>query len=432
MRFYFLSLLVANLSFAAGPFLSDPDKAFAQAKKLHQPVLIDFYGIWCPPCNQMNETVFETPAFLTKAKGFVLLKVDVDNKASWKWKDQYRVGGYPTYVFTDPAGQELYRVVGARTPRTFLQTMDMVKTLKNKDVSQACKSSDTDDLWRCAVTCSERDETKCAEEAYQKLENKLAKGSPRYLLARTYFVEHAANEDLRRNGFEKLMEDFPTSPQALSWADEYLSLFPKSGRIKPKTTLLENVAKNYDKIKKDSDLDAYGLLPTDLAEMHASLLGRLGKPEEARAAWKEAADLQQTLAKYLPAGSLGRGFAIERIGCLDAAGEQASALALANEYRVKFPDEFTFHFWAATILDRQKKYAESLPVAQKAYRYSYGDNKIRAGILLIQVMNALSDKEGAKKTYQEIVDEIKPSSDLQIRTHRYLKQLDEVFRRSQT
>ncbi|MEK7692230.1 MAG: thioredoxin family protein, partial [Bdellovibrionota bacterium] len=55
---------------------NDPVKAFELAKKENKPILIDFYGIWCPPCNQLDEEVFSKTEFLNASKGWVKLKLD--------------------------------------------------------------------------------------------------------------------------------------------------------------------------------------------------------------------------------------------------------------------------------------------------------------------------------------------------------------------
>src|ERR1700735_70587 len=96
-------LFFSFLSYAS-PFQTDSDKTFSKARKEGKPVLIDFFGIWCPPCNELDETVFETPSFLEKAKAFELLKIDADKESSWKLKNKFKIGGYPTVVFTNSEG----------------------------------------------------------------------------------------------------------------------------------------------------------------------------------------------------------------------------------------------------------------------------------------------------------------------------------------
>lgn len=420
----------SSISMAAG-FSSDIEKTLAAAKKGKKPLLISFYGIWCPPCNELEETVFETPTFNEKGKKFHLLKVDADATGSWSLKSKYKVGGYPTVVFANPEGGELFRVVGYRTPKEFLQIMDLVLAAKGKDTTKACESKKADDLWRCALVCAERKDTACADKAYKGLEKLLKPGSVRYEVARAYAVEHSATDDLKRDGYERLIGEFPDSPQAMLWTLDYLKLFEGGGKVQPKKELLEKVLSNYTKMLTDPRAAEAGVPATDVLQVRAIVLDKLGKKDEAKAAWKEAAVALEKLAKELPEKAPARGFTLERISCLEEAGEIDEALKLSNEYRGKFPSEFTFHFWSASLLERTKKHEEALPIAKKAYEVAYGDNKIRVATLLMKLYAASSDKDSAKKVFDDVKKDIQPSKELEVRTHRYLEKLEEAFKRVQ-
>lgn len=431
MKFFYVFLLMVVSSWGAHAalFETDIEAAYQLAKKTQKPMLIDFYGIWCPPCNQLDETVFETPTFVQKAKRFVLLKVDVDKENSWKIKSRYKVGGYPTVVFTDSKGEEIYRIVGYRGPQEFFRIMDMIQTVKTKGVEQACKSKREDDLFRCLMIARERQDKPGALRALAALEKKkLNTESPEYFLARTYAVELSESDDLKRAGFEKLMESYPANPAAMGWALEYLGLFNHSG-LKPRVDLMEKTTSHYSEALQSPIREALGVPRTDLAQMRAELLGKLGKHEEAKVAWKEAADMLGNLAAELPAEVSRRGFNIERIGCLESAGDLPAAMALVNEYRAKYPKEFTFHYMAASMLHRAKKFNESLPIAKQAYENSYGDNRIRAATLLVNLYATVPNKAQAKEVYDTVVKDIKPGEKLEIRTHRYLKILDDAWQK---
>ncbi len=435
MKFgHLLLLALVNLSSVAfglkGPFLENQSLAFQEAVKSKRPLLIDFYGIWCPPCNELDETVFETEGFLAKAKSFVLLKVDADAKASWKIKDRYKVGGYPTLIFTSEKGDEIYRVVGYRSQKEMVRIMDMVLKAKSMDFKKACESKNTADLMRCATSCAERKEIKCATAAYEKIQPQIAKGSSEYQIANAFFLEQEKMLELKRNMYEKLLLENPAVPYAMVWATEYLASFDDEKFAKPKPELVETVLKNYPKISVSKDLDPLGLTKTDIAQMRAELLSRIGRSIEAKNAWNEAASLFESAAREVTKGASARGFTIERIGCLEQAGELDAALALAEEYSAKYPTEFTFHFWQASLLYRAKRYLDATPAAYKAFDVSYGDNKIRAATLLIDVLATIPDKTTAKKVYEAVKIDIQPEAKLEVRTHRYLKRLEESYKKA--
>jgi thioredoxin-related protein len=250
---------------AEGAFLTSESAAREQAKKQNKPLLISFFGIWCPPCNEFEESVFTSPAFTAKAKSFVLLKVDADSKSSWPMKDKYRVGGYPTLIFTDSLGEEIYRVVGLRSSVEMTKVMDMVLSAKGSKLKDACQSDRENDLWRCVLVSSERKELANAQAALKKLEGKLKPGTARYELARTYVVENEG-EDLKRDGLERLMQEFPSSPQALYWAVLYTDMFESKTGTSFNKDLIEKVLAFYPQMLKDPKQEELGISVTDGVE----------------------------------------------------------------------------------------------------------------------------------------------------------------------
>lgn len=426
IRILLIILIWPVLSWAS-IFSSDIKGTFSVAKKEKKPIIIDFFGIWCPPCNELDETVFETSSFIEKANGFKLLKVDADKDSSWKLKDKYKVGGYPTVIFTDSNGSEIYRIVGYRNLKEFLQVMELVLSSKNKNLEKSCASQDENDLWRCAVICSERKNLTCASEAYAKLAQVLKPGTARFDWIRTYAMESVEAPDLQREGYANLLKSYNTTPQALVWAVAYLAAFDDEKNLKPKKELIEGVLAQFPKMLNDSRLDELGLSPRSLIQIKAEILDKIGKREESIAAWKEASVLLEQEASKLPPGSKPRAFTLDRITCLEAAGDLDNALKLSNQYREYYPDEFTFYSLSAQILERMKKYTEAIPLAKKGYELSYGDNKIRMATLLVRLYSTVPDKVSAKKIVDEVNNQIKPEAKLQIRTHRYLKKLQDVW-----
>lgn len=409
-----------------GLFQSDSEATLAKAKANGRPVMIDFFGVWCPPCNQLKETVFITPGFLERAKSFELLEVDADKPSSWKLKDRYKIGGYPTILFLNPKGEELYRIVGYRAPDEFNKVMDLVLASKGRPATKACQSKNEDDLWRCALTCMEKKDHPCAQKAIGRLEAKLKPRTARFEIARSYQADRAENVDLKKRAFESLLRDYPDSPFSLIWALSYWEAALEQ-KATPDKALLTPVLEKYPTMAADRRREELGLPVSDLAQLRAQVVEKLGDPEATKRAWKEAAEVLAELATQLPAGVTDRGYKIEEILCLDSAGETEKALKLAETYQVKYPSEFTFHYIAATILEKRKKFGEAVPIAKKAYEASYGDNRIRAGILLMTLYGATANKDAAKQIYLDVKKEIQPDAKLDVRTHRYLKRLDEVW-----
>lgn len=84
--------------------------ALDQARALKRPIFVDFSAKWCAPCEEMNRSTFRDARVIDKlATEWVAWKVDAtfttpELKAIL---DRYSVLGWPTFLFLDPAGQEL-------------------------------------------------------------------------------------------------------------------------------------------------------------------------------------------------------------------------------------------------------------------------------------------------------------------------------------
>ena len=121
---------------AEANWLTDYDKALAQAKEENKKVLIDFTGsTWCPPCIQMHKDVLTKKEFIDYAdKNLVLLLVDLPRGGApsptvQKLTGQYKIQVVPTYVVLNPQGREIDRATGYRQggPKAFTDWLAKVK-----------------------------------------------------------------------------------------------------------------------------------------------------------------------------------------------------------------------------------------------------------------------------------------------------------------
>lgn len=114
-----LTLGLASLAHAE-VWLTDYDKALAQAKIQKRPVLVDFTGSdWCIWCMKLHSEVFSQPVFESWAqKKVVLLKLDFPRrtpqsdavkKANAALAEKYHIEGFPTILILDENGNEKAR-----------------------------------------------------------------------------------------------------------------------------------------------------------------------------------------------------------------------------------------------------------------------------------------------------------------------------------
>ena len=91
---------------------ADIDKAFAQARSEHKPVLLYWGAKWCPPCNQLKATLFNRQDFIERVRAVVPVMIDGDLPGAQKLGTRFKVRGYPTLVLMTAEGAELTRLPG--------------------------------------------------------------------------------------------------------------------------------------------------------------------------------------------------------------------------------------------------------------------------------------------------------------------------------
>ncbi len=91
---------------------AEVDAAFARARSEGKPVFVYWGAKWCPPCNQLQATLFNRQDFIERSRAFVPVYVDGDKPGAQKLGTRFAVRGYPTMVVFDRGGQELTRLPG--------------------------------------------------------------------------------------------------------------------------------------------------------------------------------------------------------------------------------------------------------------------------------------------------------------------------------
>ena len=390
----------ATPAHVGAPLLSF-DEALALAATDGKPLLLDFSAQWCPPCQTLAAEVLHAPEHETTLAHMHLVVLDADDPASWTTKDRYAVGGYPTVIAVDPEGYELARVVGYPGEGAFLAWLE--GAIEREDSLGARLS---------ALRAASLEPGEAAELALD-LQRAGREDQAHEALGRADDSEPALRAALALDG----------NPDALRWL--------VANRIGDARSWLWD---GLDAMKADPDLTAElrptleAAIPTVDLELGAeitSLLAELAPEDQAPTLYAQAADLLGMAEHDDPAHN--RGLWAERAWLLEAAGDHTGALTVLDTAIFHYPDEFGYHNSKARVLHNLGRLDLAEVEARLALEHAYGDQRLRAvtrlaGILLEEEHPDL----GLAAIEAVLADFPVPDTELEVRTHRYLGQVDAI------
>ncbi|MEK6579545.1 MAG: thioredoxin fold domain-containing protein, partial [Bdellovibrionota bacterium] len=405
-----------------GFILNQPEIALARASKEHKPLLIDFFGIWCPPCNMLDEKVFLSPSFMKQTSHFIKLKLDADSEVSWELKSKFKVGGYPTLIIASPQGEEIHRIVGYRPLKEFNQEIKnaMKRSVVTLEESQRkAESGDTEALLRLGQYHLERRE-------YLKSEYYLSKLNPHpelYFEAKLGVLSDKilpSEMDRKREKRALIEEMIRAYPKSVSSVLKKIDLLDLMADGKEKLSFAKSTIEELTHlIRKPSLLKGTDYSAADLWSTIANAQEENGLKVEAQASWASAA----TEYRREMATKNERGTTLELAYCLWRAGQINRAESLYRTLEKNYPKEFTFYYQHAQMLMKLGKPTEAQALAQKAFEFSYGDNRLRSAHLLAETLTAQGKKSEANQLIDGVLSSLRLPTDPSLRTHRYAKAL---------
>lgn len=112
-----LSLTVSAQETGIQFFHGTWQEGVAKAKQENKKIFIDFFTEWCGPCLNMALTVFPLPTVgEAYNKNFVCMKIDAEKGEGAELAKKYMVRSYPSYIFVDPATEEMVHRSGGNKP----------------------------------------------------------------------------------------------------------------------------------------------------------------------------------------------------------------------------------------------------------------------------------------------------------------------------
>jgi len=83
-----------------------------EARESGLPVMLRIFTTWSGPCREFAENVQGNREVVQLSRRFICIEVDFDKERALC--ERYGVSAVPTFIFTDPNGRELHRMVGYR------------------------------------------------------------------------------------------------------------------------------------------------------------------------------------------------------------------------------------------------------------------------------------------------------------------------------
>jgi thioredoxin-related protein len=132
------------------PWVTNLTEARRLAEQQNRLVLLHFWSDGCPPCQRLDQTVFNQPELVRAVTaGFVPVKINAQQSPDLA--KFYRVESWPTDIVVDPSGREIYRATSPPDANRYISLLDGLKarytagyqTPNNAAFSQTIPSSGT-------------------------------------------------------------------------------------------------------------------------------------------------------------------------------------------------------------------------------------------------------------------------------------------------
>jgi thiol-disulfide isomerase/thioredoxin len=416
---------------SSGIFIDNHTKhALSEARSKGKPLFISFYGIWCPPCNQLEEKVFSQSEFKKLSSEFIMLKLDADSAESWELKSKYKVAGYPTVIFANENGDEINRLEGARDKLVFIKEMNRVLRDKNSSIDVKKKLAvlgDKNALRDLGTYFLNRREFADAHYYFSRLNLALRKNND--LVSATLGLYSKLSDEGAKLRYANLLQDslswFPHAYEALDRGSELAKTGEELDNVKlSQKGYFAQVATAQWFLAHPRELKNNEATKADLEELIGDSYTSLKDDGNSKKFYKLAAKsfLNQIEASGLNAASE-RAFNLERIYCIWKSGDVAGANEWYEKLEHVYPSEFTFYNQQAKLLLGEKRFSEALEKSNVALKYAYGDNKLRVTAVNAQILKELKKISEAKNVIDQTLTEVKLPSDSSIRTYRYVDAL---------
>ena len=414
-----------------GFITNDPKLAQDLAREKDRLLLIDFFGIWCPPCNHLDEYVFSREEFQKATSDLVKVRLDADADISFKWKDHFRVSGYPTVIVANHKLEEIGRWESSSSIQKMLRWVEEQKKSKTTPIASLLRKKRTAaEKLRVAKWYYSRADY---EKTVTELKGVTTPDAKRLsLLAQKNILKNQNDKEKQESVLVQLLTELPQDVDAPWWFTDLADL--NLERAKSFKEVVLKTAEQYATAEAESALDLKLQDNGYIAGYYLDVLGSIHdlfkEESKAREFYLKAAQYFENLEKSSSL-SAPRSARIEAAYYYFKAQEFTKAKKLYERSIESYPEEFTFNFFYANTLFKLKEYDRAFEYVNRAEQHAYGDNWLRAVNLKGEIDLARGRKKEAQATLENALAQISPPSSTQVRTHRYVARMRELLAQSE-
>lgn len=417
-----------------GFYYNSPQEAFKKAKSENKKLFINFYAIWCPPCNKLDELVFSQQHFQTSSNKYIKLKLDVDAPSSWELMKHFTIQSFPTTIIANPNLDEISRRVGFHSVQDLSRWIHIfhkkkyptVKELENKEkIFVKNEKRYKLKLERLLASYMERRKYQKAFTLAKKLKGQQFR-EYQYLAALQVYKDD--NKKLLKN-LTLLVEKYPQSKRYLNHVLKLVNLSEKKKAKKYAKMALKKIDKWL--AQKKSSSSSLGYQIPDLYYYQGELFERLENPSAMELSFLKASQFMENEIKkytgaYLPFARKTYAYYLYR------AGKIKEAQSIYSELAQKFPHDFTFNYSYARLLFKLGQLKKSLKQIDKSIAGAYGLNKLMAERLKSQILIKDGASNKAKTLLTKLIYEYEGQKEVPYRVTRMLNSLKNIRKKIKT
>ena len=405
-----LAIALSTTALANSP--ASVDDALAQAKKTHQPVLLDFGAPWCYSCYFMMTHVLTGAQWQKIEARTVVAEVDADSADGAAWMKKLQVKALPGYVVLNENGEELGRILGEQTREKFYPSLDKIlagsKTLDELKKSAAAGSADA--VATVLGSYEARKEGEAGLAWYASLPQNVRDASAknarialwrdRLELARAKKADDnaAAVAAAKRALAGDLGCDRPYVIDELLEASEKM---PEAER----KTLLAAEKPALDKLLAEQVFVA----KPSCADQRSAVISTADVDAAVGDAKAETAVLDRGIeaAKKRIGGDLAKDRnASDNLRVYYVRAKRTADLdALYPKLIAAYPDDYVYPYrFGKSLLERDKPDA-ALPLLEQAAEKAYGENRLAVATLRVKALKALHREADAEKVVADVLEQ---------------------------